>query len=332
MNPKVSILVPIYGVEKFIERCAVSLFEQTFEDIEYIFVNDCTPDDSVDVLNKTLERYPTRKSQVKIINHKLNIGLAGARNTGVENSVGDYLLHVDSDDYLELNAIEILYRKAIHDNAEIVISDYYIEWTNTMTVVKQNIYTSHKTDLLNNMLSCKMPSPLWNKLIKRNLYIQNNITATNGINLGEDYMVAPKLIFFANKISQVDEALYYYCQTNSNSYTNGILTKSNVDNLLFVLENLNIFFKSLPNFKLYKNALIQGQFKKKMYLLFYSESRYISEIFHKFPESNNHNYLDLSSKRDRISFALLNRGFFMIFNIYRKIYIIMHNFKKIISK
>ena len=67
MSAKVSILVPIYNVSQFIERCAVSLFEQTFQDIEYIFVNDCTPDDSIDVLNKVIARYPNRQSQIKII-------------------------------------------------------------------------------------------------------------------------------------------------------------------------------------------------------------------------------------------------------------------------
>ena len=77
---KVSILVPVYGVEQYIEKCARSLFEQTYSDIEYVFVNDCTKDDSIGVLKRVLEKYPQRMQQVRIINHEKNMGLgAGAR-------------------------------------------------------------------------------------------------------------------------------------------------------------------------------------------------------------------------------------------------------------
>ena len=78
---KVSILVPIYGVEKYIEQCAISLFSQTYEDVEYIFVNDCTPDNSISILEKVLANYPERKSQTKIINHPENRGLGAGRKT-----------------------------------------------------------------------------------------------------------------------------------------------------------------------------------------------------------------------------------------------------------
>ena len=104
----ISILVPIYSVEQYIERCAKSLFEQTYTDIEYIFVNDCSPDRSIDILKETILKYPKRKNYVKIINHDVNRGLSAARNTAVENAIGDFILHVDSDDYLEMDAIEKL--------------------------------------------------------------------------------------------------------------------------------------------------------------------------------------------------------------------------------
>ena len=83
MNPKVSIIVPVYNVSKFIERCARSLFEQTFESIEYIFVNDCTPDDSITKLNKIIIDYPQRSKSIRIIEHETNRGLAAARNSGL---------------------------------------------------------------------------------------------------------------------------------------------------------------------------------------------------------------------------------------------------------
>ena len=84
--PLVSLLVPIYGVEKFIEKCAVSLFEQTYSNIEYVFVDDCTPDNSISVLRDIIAEYPGRKSKVRILHHEYNRGLAAARKTSIENA------------------------------------------------------------------------------------------------------------------------------------------------------------------------------------------------------------------------------------------------------
>ena len=97
-NPKVSIIVPIYGVEHFIERCARSLFEQTLDGIEFIFVNDSTPDNSISILLRVLEDYPNRQNQVRIVQHEVNKGLPFARQTGIRLAKGEYIAHCDSDD------------------------------------------------------------------------------------------------------------------------------------------------------------------------------------------------------------------------------------------
>lgn len=99
MYNKISLLIPVYGVEKYIERCARSLFGQTYQNIEYIFVDDCTKDSSIAVLKKVLDDYPFRKEQVTIIHHNFNKGLSAARNTAFNHATGDYIIHVDSDDY-----------------------------------------------------------------------------------------------------------------------------------------------------------------------------------------------------------------------------------------
>ena len=125
MKNKVSILVPVYGVEKYIEQCAVSLMEQTYENIEYIFVNDCTKDNSINILREVINRYPQRKSQVQIINHEKNRGLAAARNTALDASSGEYLWHVDSDDWIALDAVEKLVNIAIAKKSDIIIFGNY---------------------------------------------------------------------------------------------------------------------------------------------------------------------------------------------------------------
>ena len=91
MLPKVSVIVPVYGVAQYIEKCARSLFEQTLEDIEYIFVDDCTQDNSIEILHNIIKDYPHRQQQTRIIHHETNKGLPIARKTGIENATGKYI-------------------------------------------------------------------------------------------------------------------------------------------------------------------------------------------------------------------------------------------------
>ena len=126
----VSICVPIYGVEKYIERCAISLFEQTYKNIEYIFVNDCTQDNSIDVLKSIIEKYPVRKNCVRIINHERNKGLGAARNTAITNATGMFIMHVDSDDYVEKDIVERLVKKQNENNSDIVTCGYILYTSN----------------------------------------------------------------------------------------------------------------------------------------------------------------------------------------------------------
>lgn len=107
-NIKVTICVPVYGVEKYIEKCAISLFEQTYPSIEYVFVNDNTPDKSIEILESVVERYPNRKPYVRIISHEKNRGLAAARNTAVDTVTTEFLMHVDSDDWVDKNLVNEL--------------------------------------------------------------------------------------------------------------------------------------------------------------------------------------------------------------------------------
>lgn len=97
---KVSIIIPIYKAEDFIEECAISLFSQTYENIEYLFVNDCTPDNSIEILKETLNHFPKRQNQVKVITQNRNQGQAAARNKALDTFTGDFVAFVDSDDYL----------------------------------------------------------------------------------------------------------------------------------------------------------------------------------------------------------------------------------------
>ena len=117
---KISILVPIYNVSKYIERCAHSLMEQSYENIEYVFVDDCTPDNSITLLKGVIAKYPHRQDQVKIISHEHNKGLAGARITALNSATGDYVVHVEADDYIAPHAGGNLSLPALSCDSELV--------------------------------------------------------------------------------------------------------------------------------------------------------------------------------------------------------------------
>ena len=111
-RPKVSVIVAVYNVEQYVERCAHSLFNQTLDSMEYIFVDDCTPDNSIELIKKVLESYPQREAQVKFIHHKTNQGQAAARTTGMKAATGEYIIHCDPDDWVDLDTYELMYRAA----------------------------------------------------------------------------------------------------------------------------------------------------------------------------------------------------------------------------
>lgn len=135
---KVSVIIPVYNVEKYIEHCARSLMEQTLMDIEYIFVDDCTPDHSMEILQRVLTDYPERLENIRIIHHTQNSGSAAVRNTGLQIAQGEYIIHCDSDDWVEPDMYKAMYAKAKETDADIVVTDYYYEYANHTSIQKQN--------------------------------------------------------------------------------------------------------------------------------------------------------------------------------------------------
>lgn len=229
-NYKVSILVPIYGVEKYIERCARFLFEQTFIDLEYIFVDDHSPDRSIEILQKVLDEFPHRREQVRIIQHKENKGLSCARNTAVANASGEFILHVDSDDYIEKETIERCVKKQQENNADIVSFGCYREYQ-TKTIIQLPTPYKDSKEMCLSLIKKRigneiMNTGIWGRLIRRSLYLDNHIEAEPGINMAEDYQVITRLSYYAKNIGFIKEPLYHYNLQNSDSYVNNKSLKS----------------------------------------------------------------------------------------------------------
>ena len=128
-EPKVSVVVPVYGVEAYIGQCVRSLFSQTWDNCEFIFVDDGSPDNSISVLEGILAKeFPGQQSCVKII-HKSNSGLPRARMTGLAEAKGDFIIHVDSDDWVEPDYVRNLVGKALDEGADVVYCDFYKEYS-----------------------------------------------------------------------------------------------------------------------------------------------------------------------------------------------------------
>lgn len=216
--PQVSVLVPVYKVENFIERCARSLFTQTFEDLEYIFVDDGSPDRSLARLENVVEEFPEKKDRVKILRHEHNQGIASVRNTLIGQATGEYTLFVDSDDWIEAPMIECLYRKAREEEADIVACDFFINETDREIPVHE-AYTLDREIQLKNIISLKVKAYLWKLLVKRELYTANGIKFPKGIHIGEDDVVCTELYYYAQKIGFVPDTLYHYVQYNPSRYT-----------------------------------------------------------------------------------------------------------------
>lgn len=242
---KVSIIVPVYGVEKWIERCAVSLFEQTYEDIEYIFVNDATPDKSMEVLAEVVKRYPRRAKQVKIITHTQNKGLSAARNSGLAACNSEYIWHVDSDDYIAADAVEKLINTAEKQNADIVVFDVNVVSTNRIKIERVN-YNS-KTDYIRRLLQHTEKCAHWNKFYRKSLIDLTGIRSDEKIRLAEDYAVTPRLLYLAEKVVILHEPLYYYETRNQNSYVHN-LSKTAIESQHQADDILKDFFADKKDF------------------------------------------------------------------------------------
>lgn len=237
--PKITVIVPIYRVEKYIERCARSLFEQSLDDIEYIFVNDCTPDKSITILNSIIKEYPNRAPYVHIIKHDKNKGLTKTRNTGLSFATGEYIAHCDSDDWVDLDMYKSLYTQAIKTKSDIVYSDLYLAYKNGVEVYKAADYNTKKTEILKNYISSVWTS-LVNMIVKREIYENYNLKSPEHICYCEDFWLSVRLFYYSNKITKINKAFYYYNQNNNSSIMHNLNNYSG-DDMKCYLETIELF-------------------------------------------------------------------------------------------
>ena len=239
--PKVSVIVPIYNVEKYLEKCINSLLSQTLEDIQIILVNDGSKDNSGNIAKE----YEKNNKNRIIYVEKENGGLSDARNYGLKYATGDFIAFLDSDDYIEKNAYEEMFNKAIEENADHVECDFIWEFPNKIRVDKQYPYKNKKE-----MLSF-VRVVAWNKLIKRQLIIDNNLEFPKGLRY-EDVEFTYKLIPFINKFTYVDKPFIHYVQREG-SIAN--VQNERTAEIFTVLDNVIEFYKKNNIYEEYRDEL-----------------------------------------------------------------------------
>ncbi|MBR4631854.1 MAG: glycosyltransferase [Elusimicrobia bacterium] len=235
--PKVSIIVPVYNVEKYLPQCLDSILKQTFTDFECICVNDGSPDNSLAIL----QEYAKKDDRIKIISQE-NKGLAGARNTGFKYVQSPYVAFVDSDDWIEKNYLQILYETIEKTNSEIVICNYeeYYEDENKFVpnILPQERKISNNDNLASKISKGYAQPTVWTKIIKMKLLKENDIHFFEGFN-NEDSPFTSLVFLLSGKIAYVDNILYFYrIRNNSIMSKKHKVFRDKVFNFMNLIENI----------------------------------------------------------------------------------------------
>lgn len=243
--PLVSLLIPVYNVEAFIERCARSTFSQTYSNLEFIFVDDGCTDASMTVLNQVIAENPSHKAHVSIIHHLLNRGLAAARNTAIVSCHGDFVIHVDSDDWLEPEAAELLVGKQRETDADIVYTrGNFLENQGSVEIDCRGWSTDREV-LLTNLLQDKATMCIWSKLIRRSLYTEHHIQCDERGSYYEDYQTLSQLVYYAKTIARLDAYIYHYDRSNPNSIVTNALNSMKIQQQgLRSIQSVSDFFQA----------------------------------------------------------------------------------------
>lgn len=210
--PKVSIIVPVYNVEKYIGRCIESIQKQTLTDWELILINDCSLDNSL----KIIQDYAKKESRIIIKCHKENHGPMMARRWGDEIAGGEYITYCDGDDMMPENALQILYNAAILDNADLVMGSYTCINTNGErkdVIIERNRIDSRES-LFKDFIRHQ---PLWGKLFKTDILKAHDYNVVDHMKNGEDAYMLYQMVPYINKVIKVQEIVYNYMQNNDSS-------------------------------------------------------------------------------------------------------------------
>ena len=210
MNPVVSVIVPVYNLEKYIQKCIESLIGQTYRDTEIIVIDDGSSDKSPEILSELQDKHP----KIKVITQE-NSGVCAARNKGIAESTGDYILFVDGDDYLNPDYIDRLVDTALRNDSDLVISGYTVEGSDKSQTVIPDSYVKDTDEMWAYRIMAA-----WGRLYRKDFWIDNNLSFTLEPNArGEDLPVALLSNYLGKNISICKTSGYHYVQREGSAMT-----------------------------------------------------------------------------------------------------------------
>lgn len=313
-NIKVSILVPIYNVENYISQCLDSIFSQTYNNVEYVFVDDCSTDKSYDVLIDTLKKNNIPANRYTIIRHKQNEGIAVSRADCIANAKGEYVQFVDSDDWIEPDMTETMVIATNQAQIDIVGCHFVKDFLSGKKTFHKENYSQSCAENMVLCINYDISTVLWKLLIRRDLF--SNFTITPHVDIVEDYIISVKLFFYANTFAVVDKYLYHYVQYNEGrvsfqtlrSITNHIKGVKEVEEFLKNKDLLTPNISRLLNlrkFNIKSNFLTKRLFDLQMYKS-------------TFPEANKTWRQINYSRNERIKFWLAEKKLYFILKLIHK--------------
>jgi len=281
---KVSILVPFYKVEKYVGRCVESLFAQTYQNIEYVFVNDCSPDKSMDVINEYIVKYGVA-DKCKMIVHDKNQGISASRNDCLDNMTGDYFLFVDSDDYIDNDMVELLLEAAIKENADISGCGYIEEYADHQ-VEHPQYYSNDHDEMLRAITLLTIKGVMWKLLVRSTIVTEHKdeVRFIPDRNMVDDYLFCCQIFYFAQCFSGVDRCMYHWIQYNPNNYTHTTIFA--VESQAAAIRKTEEFYRQKGVYDVVKDELLQRKFVSKLPLLLEKHCFDVKRWRTLFPESN----------------------------------------------
>lgn len=243
-KPLISVIVPIYQAENYLSRCVDSILSQLLVDIEVLLVNDGSTDRS----GELCDEFARNDARVRVF-HKSHSGVSDTRQMGLDNAIGEYVIHCDSDDWMEPDMLKKMYEKTKSNLVDMVVCDYWID-----NAKKSNRYIQFPCGFntkkpLEKQIK-KLSFHVWNKLIRRTLFESYGISFPKGKTMAEDIYVVMSLLNYSIKVSYVPEPLYHYdCSINKNHVTSKY-TKEDIDSNVEIINSLTCEINSSLHKKL----------------------------------------------------------------------------------
>ena len=326
MNPKVSIIITIYNREKFIETCACSLFEQTLQAIEYIFVDDASTDHSLDILNTVIDKYHNRKPMTKIIHLQHNGGVSNARSIAMKHVSGEYVIHTDSDDWVDNSMYELMYKKAIETGADIVGCNMCHEYSGWKSIFVQN-YAETIHENISRLICGDIHPSLCTSLTRTSIIRDNNITFPEGLNMGEDLFYNLQIYLHSRMITHLDIAPYHYRHTpDSSSFHH---TRETIDSGIMICRKIEQLMRAEKLYDKFAMDIAYRKFSMKLSLIrdFNNTDDY-KYWLHIFPET--HQYIWKYKRLDwklRLELWFAAHHMFCISKAIKKMLTLHHNIR-----